>query len=100
MTVAYHGPGEDLDYSHDWSADLDAQGSPSDTIASSSWVLTGPDDGGSPSPSAHDASTTGNTVSVFVNNLQVGGVYELRNVMATAAGRQFEHAWTIRCGYR
>ena len=84
MTVALQGPGEDLDYSHDWSADLDDQGSPSDTISASTWALEGPDDGSSPSPSAHDASTSGNVVTVFVNNLQVDSVYTLRNTMTTS----------------
>lgn len=100
MSVALHGPGEDLDYSHDWTADLDDGGSPSDTISTSSWSLTGPDDGSSPTPSTHSATIAGGTVTAWVRDLQLGGVYELRNVMTTGAGRQFQHAWVIRCGYR
>jgi hypothetical protein len=100
VSVALQGPGEDLDYSHDWSPDLDDQGSPSDTISSATWTLEGPDDGGSPSPQTHTPTTSGNVVSAWVSDLQLGGVYRLRHVMTSDAGRRFEHDWVIRCGYR
>lgn len=100
MAVGYQRPQEDLDYSHDYSTELDSQGSPSDTIASVVWTFTqNPDDGSSPSPEIHDPSVSGNVVTAWVRNLQPGNVYVLTNVTTTDAGRVLQHSWTIRCGY-
>lgn len=99
MSIPLQGPSEDLDYSHNWAADLDDT-SPSDTIATSAWTLSGPDDGGSPSPTTHTPTISSTTVTAWVSGLQFGGVYTLQNVMVTAAARTFEHSWVIRCGYK
>jgi len=100
MSVALQGPAERLDYSHNWAADLDDSGSPSDTISDSVWSLSGQDDGGSPSPAVYSDAQANAVTSAWVRDLQLNGVYTLRNVITTAAGRTFSHAWIIRCGYR
>lgn len=101
MSVALQSPLESLDYSHDYSEDLDASGSPSDTISSVAWTwLQNPDDGSSPSPEIYDETTSGSIATAWVRNLQVGSVYVLAHTMITAAGRTFSHEWVIRCGYR
>ncbi len=92
-----HRQTEDLDYAIDWTAELDDQGSPSDTISSSIWDLVGPDDGSSPSPELHSDSinqATGQTIT-FVRNLQ-RGVYRLRNYMTTTSNRVHQKEITIR----
>lgn len=87
--------GEDLDWSFDWSDYLDDQGSPSDTISASTWLIT--PDAGSPSPTLHDDATSGAVTSTFLRDLTRGEVYVLENIITTAAGRAGRKRITIRC---
>lgn len=96
--LALQSPVEDLDYTHDWTNDMQDV-SPEDSISTSAWTLEGQDNG-SPSPSTHDASLAGNVTRVFVKNLNAGETYSLRNDIITSGGRTFSHSWTIRCAYR
>ncbi len=92
-------PGETLDYSCDWSAFLDDGGSPSDTIATSSWTIT-PLEASPVIPTLASESNTVNTTTVFVSNAVYGQVYQLTNRIVTAQGRTAERSIACRCEQR
>ncbi len=90
-------PDEKLDYSCDWSTFLDDGGSPSDTIATSSWSIT---DAGSPAPVLSGQTNTTNSATTFVAGCTLGEVYRLSNKIVTAQGRTAERTITLRCEQR
>ncbi len=90
-------PDEDLNYTCDWTAFVDAAGSPSDTIISSEWSI---DPGGSPGPELHDETFTVATATVFVRGPILGEVYLLSNKITTAAGLVADRGITLRCEAR
>lgn len=95
MPYDHQRPGSDLDYSFDWSDYLDDQGSPSDTISTSTWSVA--PDAGSPSPEVHSDVITGAITSAFLRNVTRGEVYVLKNHVVTAAGRSDVKQVVIRC---
>ncbi len=98
MPVYLHDPSEDLDYTIDYSEELDAVGSPSDTIAASSFSIEG--HGGSPAPSLDAQVDETDRTTVTVSNLELGEIYRLKNVTTTTQGRVLTRAVTIRCEHR
>lgn len=89
-------PDETLDFSMDWSDFLD-DGSPTDSISSSSWSIEG---GGSPTPTLSGGVTNGDVTSIFLSGCEVGEVYRLSNKIVTSQGRTAERSWTLRCAQR
>jgi hypothetical protein len=90
-------PQERLDYTFDWGPFLDEAGSPSDTIAASSWFVV-PANAGSPSePVIESESNTVSTATVFLRNCEAGALYRLTNRVTTSSGRKAERSMTIRC---
>ncbi len=92
-------PGETLDYTCDWSAFLDDGGSPSDSIATSSWTIT-PQEASPVIPTLAGEINTVNTATVFVSNAVYGQVYQLTNRIVTAGGRTAERSITLQCEHR
>ncbi len=90
-------PEERLDYTLDWSAFLDEAGSPSDTIASSSWSVLPASVGSPTQPLLSGETNTAATATCFVANCTVGEVYRLTNRIVSAAGRTAERSLTLRC---
>lgn len=97
MSVKTQDPAEELDWTCDYSGELDSVGSPSDTISSSTFTIEG---GGSPSPTLEDQIDTADTTSINVKGLQWGQHYYLRNLTVTTQGRTLKRSQTIRCEHR
>ena len=95
FAVYSHGSNERLDYSIDWSRQLQADDL--DTIASSAWVVEagsptlGNGSNGAPSP-----SVASGVASVWVIGGTAGTEYVLSNRVTTAAGRIHERSVKIR----
>ena len=89
-------PQETLDYTFDWSAFLDAAGSPGDSVAQSSWTIA-PQAGSPPAPALSGAVFTPTTATVFVSDASAGAIYQLSNRITTAQGRIAERSITLRC---
>ena len=86
-------PGETLDYSVDWTNELNGAG---DTIITSTWSI-------SPSGAGlvlSGAKVVGQTASTKVAGLTFGGIYRLTNVCQTDQGLVLERSLTIRCHKR
>ena len=82
-------PDEVLDYTIDWAAAI-----PSDTIASSTWVVPAGITQASPSPSYTTTATT-----IWLSGGTAGTVYDVVNRITTSGGRTLERALQIRVEY-
>jgi hypothetical protein len=99
MAYLLIGPGETLDYSVDWTGELDA-GSPSDAITASSWSVTPQDEASPERPSLSGDSTSGAITAVRLADCTGGAIYRLTNRVETALGLILERSITIRCENR
>ncbi len=90
-------PGEEQDYTFDWSNLLDDAGSPSDAISLSSWTIS--PQSGSPSQARVTATgiQTNRTVAFVADGLR-GEIYALTNSITTVQGRTYKRTITLRCG--
>ena len=88
----YIKAGEDKDYGFDWAAELTA--SSSDTISSSTWVVS-PASAGLTLDSKTN-STTATACYVTESGAVVGEVFELENTITPAAGRVMIADWMIK----
>jgi len=81
MTEYTKDPDAKLDYSKDWASWLAG-----DTIATSDWTITGPDNSliKSVSPAPSNSTTK---ATVWLEGGTDGAVYTVRNRITTAAGR-------------
>lgn len=98
MAYLLIGPGETLDYSCDWTSELEA-GSPSDSIATSAWRIA-PEEGSPPTPTLSDLAHADTLASVKLADGTAGAVYRLTNSITTAQGLTLERSITIRCETR
>lgn len=89
----------DLDYTCDWQAYLEDNGSPGDSISTAVWSIT-PQEGSPETPALSGASQTATTATVFVSGCQRGQVYRLINRITTAQGRTDERTITLLCENR
>lgn len=84
-------PNENLDVSIDWGNILDLEGSPDDTIATSTWTLPT----STASPDTDDLTTSGpnvigdTTIAFFASGVE-GQTYRIKNVITTTLGATFE----------
>ncbi len=99
MPYLPEAPGEELDWTCDWAAELDDVGSPSDTISTSAWAVT-PQEGSPQQPDLKTASVTGTKTTIFLYNCVRGQIYQLTNTVVTGQGRTFKRSITVRCGNR
>ncbi len=90
-------PGEKQDYTCDWATFLAGTGSPTDTIASTSWTIS-PQEGSPIQPILSDESNTATTATIWVDDCVWGEIYTLTNTITTAAGREHVRKITLRCG--
>jgi len=97
MAFLVIAPGEVLDYTCDWDNFLEETGSPSDTIASSSWEI---EPGGSPGLEVQSDSFTVSTSTVWVAGGIAAEVYRLINTVVTAVGRTGKRSITLICAPR
>lgn len=86
---AIHSPGEKVDYHQDWTEWMES----GDTISSSSWTIepVGPTLSGEAVAGGEPVTT------VFVEDLELGISYELRNTIVTEEGRTGVRDITLRC---
>ena len=98
MAYLLIGPGETLDFSFDWTNELES-GSPHDTIGSSDWSIA-PRHGSPSTPSLVDREHIGAISAVTVADAMVGTIYRLTNRVTTAQGLIFERSITVRCENR
>ena len=93
MAYLLIGPGETLNFTCEWSNELEAA-SPSDSIANSAWAI-------SPSgPSLSDAVVSDTRTTINVSNCTVGRVYRLTNTVETTQGLTAERSISVRCEKR
>lgn len=99
MTPPYRtqDPNETQDWTLDYQLEMDAVGSPSDAIASSTWTIEG---GGSPTPVLSGQVDTADTTTIFVSGVEFSEVYLLRNRVTTNNGRTYQRSITIRGEHR
>ena len=91
MNTVSKDPDEKKDYGFDWSAWLDSV-LPTDTIASSAWVLPAGITQSTPVPS-NDATTT----TIWLTGGTAGANYTVVNRITTTAGRIAEATFRIVC---
>lgn len=92
-------PNEDADYVCDWNLYLDDAGSPSDTIASSSWIVL-PQSESPQRPDLHGTFNSGGITAIFINEGIEGQTYRLTNRIVTAQGRTADRSFTLLCRSR
>lgn len=95
MSYVLQSPAEGVIHSIDHSAKL-AEGSPEDTISTSSWSIT-PTSGGSPAAAVEDRGRVAGITSALVGGLVVGRVYRVTNKITTANSQAIEVSIEIRC---
>ena len=83
--------GEDKDFGFNWAAELTASGS--DTISSSTWVVSPASAGLTLDQKTN--STTATACYVTESGATVGAVFELENTITTAAGRVMIADWRL-----
>ena len=98
MAYLLIGPDETLDFSFDWTNELES-GSPHDTIAASDWSIT-PQAGSPLTPTLIDREHIAAVSLVAVSDAVLGTIYRLTNRVTTAQGLIFERSITVRCENR
>ena len=91
-------PGESLDYSNDWTNELQS-GSPEDGIASSEWAVT-PQSGSPAAPALTNLAHADGVASVKISGTVLGEVYRLINTVTTTQGLTLKRTIVLRCGNR
>jgi hypothetical protein len=100
MSYQLQRPGTKVSYSYDFGGDLDAAGSPSDTIVSANWTIapTTSDSPTEPVLSQQSVDSSGRIATVLVENPHRGEVYALTVEIITEQGLRDRRTITIRCG--
>ena len=90
MVIFEKGYDENLPYFFDWSAWLAyADGSPSDTIATSTWTVD-------PGPSVGFDSFSQTTTFIWLSGGVFGSTYNVRNVITTTGGKTGERVFKLQ----
>lgn len=93
-------PQADIRHAIDWTDFLEILGSPTDTIATSTWEITPIDEASPERPSLSNAAiigTNSNVTIVQVLGCTRGRVYRLTNTIITTFGETDQRSITLRC---